>query len=326
MTVIAIGVTTAIPLTACGAGTDTDSTGARTSSAPKGVVTQAAAKKIVDRYEQVNNKANVTKNSKLLATVEAGQVNEQSSAEYEQMHTWTEAAQKRYQKPFFYTNRKYYIPAAGSASWFAMQGTSTNEGAKGLMVFDKVGGTYKAVAAVWMAKGAAVPEIAVDRNGNAEAADPTRHVGALAPNQLGVALADLLETGGKKSGAKLASTTTTKDYVDSYRERNRSTPKEDLSWRTMNYFEADPAHPKVYALKTADGGQFALFPAAFKAEFLHRQFASGGVIIPGDVSRIYNPKKRAVMIDMYQVQAAAALSPGSKWRVLGAEDEMVDSK
>ncbi|MGW0844273.1 hypothetical protein ACWD26_29865 [Streptomyces sp. NPDC002787] len=327
---VALGAAVALGLTACGGGSDSgmaDNAPTSASPASKGVVTKATAEKILDTYEKVNNRANRTQDAKLLSTVEAGQVNAQSRADYKQWDTWSKKEQKRYGSPFFYTNRKYYIPTAGSgASWFAVQGTSSSEKAKSLVVFDKVGGTYKMVAAVWFDKDETIPKVAVDRNGHATPVDPSKRVGALAPDQLGDTFVDLLETGGKKSGAQLASTPAVRTHIKWHKERNKSTAEEDLSWRTLTYVAADPAHPKVYALRLADGGVLAAFPSAYKAEFLHKQYMSGGRIIPGPAEAVYNSAERPVVVDEYQGQAIAALSPNSKPRVLAFEDEMVASR
>ncbi|MDT0616291.1 hypothetical protein RM812_40055, partial [Streptomyces sp. DSM 40712] len=76
LTVLAIGVTTALTLTACGTGgdnggADTPTRSASPTSAPRGLLTKEEAKKVVDNYEKVNNRANASQDAKLLSTVEA---------------------------------------------------------------------------------------------------------------------------------------------------------------------------------------------------------------------------------------------------------------
>ncbi|MDN0195131.1 hypothetical protein [Streptomyces sp. S.PNR 29] len=322
--VIAAGVTMVITLTAC----DADSSAAgspptEASSAPQTVVSKQTAQKLVDTYERINNRANKARDEKLLATVEGGQLNEQSRADYEQWATMSQKEQQRYASPFHYTNRTYYLPRSGSATWFAVKAASTG-GTKdeSMLVFDRIGGAYKLVAAVY-AEDEPIPDIAVDQRGFATPVDTSQKVGALAPDRLGPALADLLETGGKKEGRQLATTEVTKESVKDHRERNKG---EDGSWRTLNYFSAKPAHPKTYALRLADGGVLSVFPFAFNAEFLHKQYMHGGVIIPGKTEAVYNAKRRPVITDEYQGQAMAVLPEQGKPQVIAQEYTMVDSR
>ncbi|MFC7015504.1 hypothetical protein ACFQMH_28135 [Streptomyces viridiviolaceus] len=48
----------------------------------------------------MNNRANAKRDAKLLGTVEAGQVHEQSKADYKQWAIWSKANQKDYTEPF----------------------------------------------------------------------------------------------------------------------------------------------------------------------------------------------------------------------------------
>jgi hypothetical protein len=321
---LSISVLAATALSGCGAGADESSgtDGGGASPTPKGVVTAEVARATMDTYEKVNNKANKVRDSKLLATVEAGQVHEQSLADYKQFKTWSKDDQKGYEEPFAYKSRKYYIPDAGQ-SWFAVKATADGTKSEALMVFDKVDGRFKMVAAVYGDEKTPIPEVAVDRDGLATAVDPSKRVGTLAPNQLGKAYADLLETGGKKEGRQLATTQATKTYLKYYKDR---TTRKEASFSTVNYFDAKPAHPKVYALELADGGVLALFPSAYTVEFLHKQFENGMVIIPGETEALYNSERRAVITDEYQGQALATLSPNGKPMVIAQEDRMVDSR
>jgi hypothetical protein len=83
--------------------------------------------------------------------VEAGQVHEQSKADYKHWPTWTKRRQKTYSTPFYYRARQFWIPAADSgATWFAVTARSVKDPKDpgGLLIFDKVGGRYKMTAAV----------------------------------------------------------------------------------------------------------------------------------------------------------------------------------
>ncbi|TRO57055.1 hypothetical protein [Streptomyces sp. IB201691-2A2] len=323
-TLLSLSVLVAAALNGCSS--DTDEPGnnrAAAHPAPKGVVTVDAARTTVDAYEKANNEANRTRGSRgarLLGTVEGGQVHEQSLADYEQFKTWSKKDQEEYGTEFVFTSRKYYIP--DGQSWFAVRAKSSGSTSEALLVFDKVGGRLKMVASVYANEKTAIPEIAV-RNGFATAVDPAKRVGPLAPNQLGDAFEDLVETGGKKQGRQLASTTATKEFAQRYVNRTKG---KQAAFSKINYFDGKPVHPRVYALRLADGGVLAVFPTSYTIEFLHKRFMSGGRIIPGETEAIYNSERRPVVTDEYQGQALAALAPSRKPEVITWRYAMVDSR
>lgn len=304
LTALATGVTTAITLTACGGPAANARSIPSASPTPKGVVDQKAASAILDTYQKVNNRANKTRNEKLLATVESGQVNEQSQADYKQWKTWSKKDQEFYGSDFVYVNRKYYIPAAGTASWFAvMARSSTDSKDDALLIFDKVDGAYKLVAGLYEDE-MPIPKIATDRYGLATAASVSVKVGALAPNQLADSYEDLFETGGSKEGKYLASTKTAKDAIETYQERDNGT---EAKWSTKRFFAAEPAHKTVYALKLADGGTLAVFPTAHTQEtMLKPQYMSSFRVNPNKAESVYNSRSRVVITDEFQGQALAS--------------------
>ncbi|MFD7283649.1 hypothetical protein ACFV80_43330 [Streptomyces sp. NPDC059862] len=321
-----LSMTTTAALTACGENSDTEAQtrSDTTSSArptPTGIVTKAAASKIVNNYEKVNNRANATQDEKLLATVEGGQVHEQSQADYEQFKTWS-AKKKEYASSFSYQDRSYWLPAAGTASWFAVTGTSNASDSHILMIFDKVGATYKMVAAVY--SDTPIPEIAVDRYGLATEVDPSKKVGTLAPNELGGVYEDLFETGGKKAGKQLASTESTKESVSVYEDRDDG---DAARWATKKFFAKDPAHKKVYALKLASGGVLAVFPTAHTQELMLKpEYMGNSQINPNKTEAVYNSTPRTVVIDHFEGQGFAELTPNGKPKVTAMEYRMVDSR
>lgn len=330
LTVLALGVTTAVTLTACGGGSgaDTDDAPARSTDAePKGLLTEQAAEKVVDTYERVNNRANAERDQKLLSTVEAGQVHEQSKADYKQWEVWSKEDQKEYASSFTYEDRDYLIPAADNGvTWFAVKtrSSASTEDEAALMVFDKVGGTYKLTMAVY-ADESSIPEFAVDRHGHVTPADPSKKVGAHAPDELGALYEDFFETGGKaKAGKTFTPTETSKDSIEVHEEG----PDDDMeAYATEKYFAKDPAHPKVYALKLADGGTLALFPTAHTSELMLKpRYMSGFDINPNEKEALYNPSERDIVTDEFQGQALAVLDPGAKPRVTAIEYRMVDSR
>lgn len=330
LAVLAIGVTTAITLTACTAGTDGTTAADRkhaaasASPAPTGVVTTREASKILTAYEDANNRANAKRDARLLSTVEAGAVNLQSRADYQQFTIQSKAEKADYGSPFRYVRREFAIPRKGMASWFAVKATATGSRNPALLIFDKVDGTYKLVMALYSDKKEPIPALAFDKNGFAQPADPAKAVGGLAPNQLGDAYEDLAETGGKKTGSKLASTPLTKEAAKLYTERDK---QDNSKYATNKYFAKPPKDPSVYALKLVGGGVLAAFPSAHTGEIMLRPaFMASYKINPGPREAIYDSTSRVVVVDEYQGQALAELSPTGKPRIISREYRMVDSR
>ncbi|MFD5814780.1 hypothetical protein [Streptomyces sp. NPDC127038] len=328
LAMLTVGVTTALTLTACTTnpdGQNAAAAGRRSASpAPEGVVTAREASAIVSAYEQTNNKANLTQDSDLLATVEAGAVNVQSRADYKQFKTWTKKERNTYGRAFRYERREFAIPRKGSATWFAVQATATGSRNRALLIFDKIDSTYKLVMALYLDDKTSIPALAFDKNGFAEPADPTKAVGALAPNQVGAAFEDLAETGGKKSGAKLASTTLTKEARNLYTDRDQ---QDNSKYATNRYFAKPPRDPSVYALKLVTGGVLVAFPSAHTGETLLRPaYMASYKITPSRREAIYNPSSRVVITDEYQGQALAVLEAKGKPHVIAREYRMVDSR
>lgn len=325
LTVLALGMTTALTLTACSVGSDTGATNSPTASAtttPKGVITEQAAEKVVDTYEKVNNQANKTRDEKLLATVEAGQVHEQSKADYKVFKTWSATDQKEYGSPFYYKNRTYYLPAADTATWFAVKATTSGSDSDALLIFDKVGGTYKLTASVYSDE--AISKIAVDGSGLATAVDASKKSGTMAPGQVGAAYEDFFVTGGMKASTQFVSTKASQGSVKVYKERNEGKLKK---YTDHNFFAADPTYPKVYALRLADGGVVAVFPTAHTEErILKPAYRSSFQLGPDDDEAVFDSSKRVVITDEFQGQGLVELPAQDKPEVTAIDYRMVDSR
>ncbi|MEU3090169.1 hypothetical protein ACWCQ0_12450 [Streptomyces massasporeus] len=275
----AIGATAALALTACGGGTGSDGDEAA-GGKPQGVVSRAEAEKIAGHYEQIINKANAAQDEKLLATVEAGQVYAMDEAACTVAKTWPDKQQKAYAEPSSYRDRQYMIPEKGTTTWFAVRATSSEDSRNSVvLVFDKVGGTHTMVLSLWTDGGEPLPEPALDKHGLAEAANPGTKVGKFAPADLGAAYADLLQTGGRKKGAALTSTKPAENAKKTYRRSSKKSAADGMA--TQMCFAKSPADPSVYALRTADGGILALFPAAHKQEsLLKKPYCSNASLVP----------------------------------------------
>lgn len=278
---------------------------------PRGVVTQAAAKRVVDAYERVNNRANKAQDENLLGTVEGGQVHEQSKADYATLKTWPKDEQKAYRTAFYYQERAYFIPRRGEATWFAVRAKSSyGKRPTALMFFDKVGGTYKMVTSLYTGNDASIPRLSVDRDGFVQVADPSRSVGSLAPEDLTAAVQDLYISGGENEGKELASTAVTKDAVKTYLNSEKNGTANGMA--TLKFFAGKPAHSKVYALRTANGGVLAAFPAAHTREALLKPaYRSSHHLVPTERQKALGvgAGQTAVLTDEFQGQGLATLSP-----------------
>ncbi|MFJ4723714.1 hypothetical protein [Streptomyces luteogriseus] len=319
----AIGATTALALTACGGGTGSDGDKAATGT-PQGVVSQAEAKKIADHYEQVNNKANAAQDEKLLATVEAGQVYAMDKATYTLVKAGPAKERKAYAKPFSYRDRQYVIPEKGTATWFAVRATSSQDGENSVvLVFDKVGGTHKMVLSLWT-DGVSLPEPALDKHGLAEVVDPGTKVGKLAPSDIGAAYEDLLQTGGKKKGTALTSTKPVENAKKIHQRSGKEGAADGMA--TKMFFAKTPADPSVYALRTADGGVLALFPAAHKQESLLKEpYRSSASLVPSEEQSAFGATRGPLITDTFEGQGIAELTPKAA-RITAVDFQHVDAR
>ncbi|SNX63230.1 hypothetical protein SAMN06272735_5032 [Streptomyces sp. TLI_55] len=331
VTKTALGVTTAVAmvtLTACGGGSDADGANGDASASaatPQGVLTAKAAAAVVDDYEKVNNKANAALDKPLLGTVEAGQLYAMDKASYTLVPTLSQKDQKAYRSPFTYQDRQYAIPAKGTATWFAVRAKSSDAGHNSsLMVFDKVNGAYKLVLTVWAEDGEALPELALDKNGLAEAVNPDAKVGKFAPSDVGAAYEDLLETGGAKAGKNLASTTLVKQAVKTYKDSSTKGTADGIA--TKKFFAKPPADPSVYALRTADGGVLALFPLAHTQEILVKEaYRSSRSLVPSEEQSALGAVRGDLITDRFEGKGIAELTPTAA-RITALDWQHVDSR
>ncbi|MES5824437.1 hypothetical protein [Streptomyces sp. RG80] len=327
LTATALGLATAVALTACGGGTGSDGANGEesASAAPQGVVTEKAAAAVMANYEKVNNKANAALDEKLLGTVEGGQVHAMDKANYTLVPTFSAKDRKAYAKPFSYTDPQYVIPEKGVGDWFAVRaGSSENEKSSVLLVFDKVGGTYKMVLSLWADSGEPFPKLAVGKGGLAQAVAPGTKVGKLAPSDVATAYEDLLETGGTKEGKGLASTGPVEEALKTYKKSSTKGGADGAA--TVKFFAKTPADPDVYALRTADGGVLALFPASHTQETLLKPaYRSNASLVPSDTQSALGATRGPLITDTFQGQGVAELTPKAA-RITAVDFQHVDSR
>lgn len=324
LTATALTATAALLLAACGDRkdiVDPNHPARATAGSVKahGVVSLAEANRIVDHYEDVNNRANKRQDAKLLATVEDGNLLERSTAGYEQLRTLSTKDQRDYVKSFAFKERKFYIPARGD--WFMFIGTSTEtaDARPSVHVFDKSSGNWRMTVSVDVRT--TMPRIATDTNGLVTPATVTAHTGAHAPEDIPDAYEDLWATGGRREGRILANNALVKEAKEAFHVRN-----EDWSdaRRGNRYFpRTNPKHNDAYALKTANGGTLAVVPIAHQQ--ITRVNNPSLKITPDAKEKIYDPRPRTLIIDDFHGQALTHLHPAGKPRIISVQYEMVDS-
>lgn len=340
---VACALTTAVALAltaSCGLGEDRDDPqpAGRTASAahaPKGSVTKDEAKELLAGYVAANNRANATQGMskspsalarKLLATVEGGQLLEQSIADYMTWHTQTAKEQKEYARPFYYVHPAVYAPAG--ERWFAVQATVDRTGWTALIIFDQVEGQgWRNVATVALGstKSDRLPSpIATDRTDLATAVNPTTRSGRLAPNQVADAFTDFFATGGTGAGQALSRSASTDQALKVYKDRNKGP---DSQAATKRFEPGDARHQQIYALKLRDGSTLAVVPSAHDQFYeLRKEYILRAKIIPNEEEAVFNPAKRIAVIDEFQGMLLAHLPTSGKPIILSHEYRMVDSQ
>ncbi|WP_371793022.1 hypothetical protein OG285_32340 [Streptomyces sp. NBC_01471] len=293
----------------------------RATPPPTGAVTTTQAKAIVDHYVAVNNKANATRSPKLLSTVEGGQLFLRSKADFEQWSTMKAKDQREYQRPFYYTDRTYIIPAG--QSWFAVKTKGSRSKVPSFIIFDKDhSGGWKCTAA--LALWSPLPKIDTSNHKLATAVHVTKEVNGLAPEGLNQAYEDLFVTGGKGAGKALSLTNeTAKSALKVHQER----PAGRDGKLTTKYFTQQAAQEdKVYTLKLSDGGTLALAPTAHSSTYaIKPQFANQFEITPLREEAIYTPGRRMEVDDTFQGEVLAVLPTHGKARLISSEYQMTDS-
>lgn len=226
-------------------------TGSRTSpSRPPAVtpVTEAQAKAIFANYQKVNNQANARVSDALLRSNETGPMLEVDLAGNKRIR----AKQEKKIPAFFYRDAQFFIPHTTGPAWFAVTAKSTDGGETEMLVFlDTGGGSYKATAGPWLAKGQKFPAIARNADGSATAVTTGAALG------VGTKISDYLSVAalGKRPAAGFAPGPLTSQLGKSWAKSVNRT-NGGHRWSGGTSWKARPQ--PVYALKTADGGALVI--------------------------------------------------------------------
>jgi hypothetical protein len=237
-------------VTGCGNGADKGpperGTSPSAASAAK-TLTEAQARAVLARYVQVNNQANQKVSDALLRSNETGPMLEVDLAGNKRIR----AKKEKKIKPFYYHNPRFFIPRGVSPAWFGVLATTGSDGTEFLIFVDTGGGTYKATAGPWLAKGQKVPPIAQDADGSATAVTtgPALGIGTRHAAYLTAAAAGRRVPGGFSPGPFTSQLG--KNWAASVKRTNGG-----HRWSGGVDWKARPQ--PVYALKTADGGALVI--------------------------------------------------------------------
>lgn len=293
----------AVSLTGC---STTESTSQRADAVPaeKPLLTTAEADKVVNAYQEANNRANAKSSASLMAKAEGGAVLAMDEAYYTQIPGLKKSDVANTLAPFVYINRTFSIPPASShADWFLVrtQGAPLTHGKPGkpwpkdirFLVFKRSGDGWRMVVArdFYGADVAKVPHIALDKAGLMTVVDPRTKIGGTAPSQLPDLVTDLWETGGSKSA--LADTAARRTGSSWYTERFDN--MDGHAW--VDFKKAAPHTGDVFAAKIDNGGALVLSDSAVDETFLAKDLQS--YIHLGDADKPF--VKRNPNAQMYKV-------------------------
>ncbi|MEU4347042.1 hypothetical protein [Streptomyces sp. NPDC023838] len=255
--------------TACGSGSDSPETKSSTPSAsadkPRELppaLTKQQALDAIDRYSQVNNKANTDNDRDLLDTVEDGPMYAMSVSEYKESEGLTPSERKAY-TPWAYDtqNTQLYIPriANGQPRWFAAALSATPGKAPSRLAVFAEQPQHKRWEMVSVADmyGPDLPTVALDADGyaTAVAANSNKDL-AVGADRLREGVLDNFATGGQNSGKKIF----TESKASSLQIKvHDETVTQYGSQGTSTFASATNRYGDAYALKTTDGGALVFF-------------------------------------------------------------------
>ncbi|MGP3986087.1 hypothetical protein [Streptomyces sp. 3N207] len=313
----------------CGGGSGKDSADGSGStddkqeqSAGVGVVSRAQADKLIDHYEKVNNRANKNSDPKLLSTVEGGAVFEQSKSTFKMQKTWSAKERADYRNPFRYVDRKFYIPRKGTADWFAMVAHSKSPGEKkgkypGILVMEKQkSGDWKMIAGSY-SETKWLPKFAKDEDGFVKPVSDTSVMSgsAMAPDALSDSLLDLYKQGSAKNRFRTSKSTNAIRKIPKSQNKLLSPHGEAV------FSRGESTHEKIHALRTKDGGTFAVFSTEVREH--DRGTEVSATIHPSDSMKVYvgNTSAPAFFVDWLHV-SSAYIPPKGNPKLLGTEYDM----
>jgi len=288
----------------------------------EGVVSTRKAASLLDHYVSVNNQANKRQDGKLLSTVEGGALLEQSKADYAQFKLASAKEKAEYGDPFFYVDRRYYIPRKGTASWFAVSARTKDDEGKSenpvVLIFDREDdASWKLVASVRAPKGRDLAP-AMDKDGFLQTVPESTKRGGTAPDQLKYALTSLY-TKPDVSAAGFKSSKVARDLNKTARDAAEGVGEGG----TMHWMDGGTQHTKTYAMRTRSGQTFVVFNAPVDRTV--RITRPGYTVTPNEVEQVYVGEDGAPgFLTNYLHQSSAVIPDSGKPTLLSTESRLID--
>jgi hypothetical protein len=211
------------------------------------MITQAQAAALMKNYDAINNKANAKRDSKLMATVEAGDLLAQSLGSY---FMDGRLGDKTPYELYTHPNPIAFVPTAGAypRAFFLYSKSSWDAKTNVLNVFRRsdAAAPWKKVIALYSEE--LLPPIAVDRSGLATVVAPGASGYAVKPVDVAPLLAKAMLSAKSPEGAKFATSPILTEYNKDYANEQAEAKPQGTATR-----EFTPTKD-IYTIKTKDGG------------------------------------------------------------------------
>ncbi|MFB7763619.1 hypothetical protein [Streptomyces xiamenensis] len=307
-------------LSACSTGGGEDTTDSAPQSTveeqspetPQGAITEAQALEVITAYSQTNNQAYRDLDASLLEEIEGGSMLQRSLADLEQYLGRPETDREPIQE-WEYTDPQVYVPA-GETWWMAQASAGPREeGSQRLLTFEQGKESWLLVSAIPLDE--ALPTIALDEHGLAEAVPADDPAGALMPQDVVEAYEDLWQTGGTGPGASLTTTPGVQGILE------LRTPEDPLLLSRIS--ATTPEHEHTWTLRSEDGGTVTVATTAHSETLT---VPTGEHVFPGKSAGYYNPTPRNPLITHHTGEIAVSIPStgapqllGDRWQIIGSE-------
>jgi len=211
------------------------------------MITQAQAAALMTNYETTISKANAKRDSKLVATVEDGDLLAQRLGSYSMDGR---LGDKTAHEPFTFPKPVAFVPTAGAypRAFFVYSKASVDAKANVLHVFRRSDAAAPWKKVIILGGEELLPPIAVDPSGLATPVVPGASGYAVKPSDVAPLLAKAMLNAKSPEGAKFATSPILKQYNKDYAEEQAAAKPQGTATRKFTPTK------DIYAIKTKDGG------------------------------------------------------------------------
>jgi|GEM_PF-3252976 len=211
------------------------------------MIAQAQAAALMKSYDTANNKANATRDSKLMATIEDGDLLAQSLGSFDMEGR---LGNKSLYKPFTHPNPVAFVPTAGSypRAFFVYSKHSDDAKANVLNIFRRSDAAAPWKKVISGSSEVLLPPIVVGPSGLATVVAPGASGYAVKPRDVAPLLAKAMLNSKSPEGAKFATSPILTKYNVDYAENQAAMKGQGTVSRAF------APTKDIYAIKTKDGG------------------------------------------------------------------------